>query len=288
MRLLLTTFVTFLFTLMLYFTIKFWGLGQDYKSYDTPWLTQPSSQKVILRIKEPDEIRKVLELRTSAVSSADVVFWLDVHMSLDSEFFSANETEILPLLTPEKLGISRYHGDKFYFYALNDLRMLNSKIFMLKEYFEQFPESKFILNIEDNAQNVHLSLIKFLEERNLQNRVLLQSQIDVIMKSLKSERPTWIFGTSLPEITRLLSFESLGLESAPQIRADAWISPLFFKNRSLLTNRLITELRRRKKYIYLGPLLDESQVVMAQKYKPDGLILDHWEMIKNLRSDVTM
>lgn len=285
MRLFFVIAVSFLMAGMLYFTVKFWGLGQVYKTYESAWTQTPTTSKTIIKVKSPSEGHQILDFTKNSVSTSEIIFWLDIRMSADFKFFTETDSTFEKSLNPNKIGPERYRGDKVYFYTYDDLKILASDLNLMTDFFKEFPNQKFILNIIDNAQNIHSALIHQIESEKIENRILLQSDVDIILKTLKTERPLWLYGTSFPELNRLLTFESLGLEAVPQIKADVWISPLTYKNRPLINQPLVHEIRRRKKYLYLGPLLDERQVQEALRYKPDGLILNHWELIKEIRTD---
>jgi hypothetical protein len=269
MKLLLTSLGVLFFAAMVFGSLRMWGLGQNYQPYNHPFLTDVGSSNPALSVKIPFSESEA----QAAISLApQVILFLDVRMSKDEILFVQEKGLLEPLLTVEKMGPERYQGDRPYFYPFNTLKTYFPDLIEVRTFLQRFPQQKFILNVQDNAQNIHVVVMKLLKEANAAARVLIQSDIDVIIKSIREEEPTWCYGSSLPEITRILSLQSVGLEMVPSIRADVWLTPLKFKKRLLFNEALGNEVRRRFKKVFLGPLSTSEEVFAAQRYNPDGFI----------------
>jgi hypothetical protein len=105
--------------------------------------------------------------------------------------------------------------------------------------------------------------------------VLIQSDTEIVIKSIKEQKPLWLFGTSRSDVMKIVSFDSIGLGPASPFHGDVFISPLKIMNRAAFNEDVLTEIRRRKKLVILGPLLTEQEIVDARSLKPDGYIYDN-------------
>ena len=239
-------------------------MGQVYQSYTHPFLENVPALSV--------RVNSLTEAETAVKLDPAVILFLDVRMSKDQKLFVQEKGLLEPYLNLEKLGPEKYQGDRPYFYAFSFLKIYSPELQEVRTYLQRFPQQRFVLNVQDNALNIHEALAAELQQTKAFVRVLIQSDIDVIIKSLRRDHPTWLFGSSLPEITRVLSLQSVGLEMVPAIRADVWLTPLKFKNRPLFNQSLAEEIRRRFKRLFLGPLHSLEEIRAAQTYLPEGLI----------------
>ncbi len=123
-----------------------------------------------------------------------------------------------------------------------------------------------------NALDIHKEVVAFIEMNNLSQRVLVNSPIDIIIKAIKELKPMWIYGTSISEVTRLKTFSTIMLEPAIGLRGDVFIAPVSYLSRPLADELLVTEMKRRKKIVLLGPLVNESEITPAEQLHPDGII----------------
>ncbi len=284
MKLLLTSLGVLLFAGLVYLSLRVWGLGQSYQAFAHPFLADQGSAQdsadpmISVRIfSSESEAREAINL------SPKVILFLDVRMSKDERLFVQGKGLLEPLLQFEKMGAERYQGDRPYFYSFETLKIYFPELVEVRTFLQSFPQQKFILNIQDNAQNIHMAVVNLLKETNSSSRVLIQSDIDVVIRSIREEQPTWFYGSSRPEITRILSLQSLGLEMVPAIRADVWLSPLRFKKRPIFNETLAREVHRRFKKVFLGPLGSLEDIFDAQRYIPDGLIFSDLQIFKEFQ-----
>lgn len=278
MKLLLTSVGVLFFAAIVFLGLRIWGLEQSYKPYDHPFLTGLESSHPALSVKVPSSES---DARAAISLAPQVILFLDVRMSKDEVLFVQERGLLEALLQLEKMGPERYQGDRPYFYPFDTLKVFFPELIEVRTFLQRFPQQKFILNIQDNAQNIHAAVLKLLKETESSSRVLIQSDIDVIIKSIREEQPTWCFGSSLPEITRILSLQSVGLEMVPSIRADIWLTPLKFKKRLLFNEALGKEVHRRFKKVFLGPLSTLDEVFAAQRYDPEGIVFSELSLLKD-------
>jgi glycerophosphoryl diester phosphodiesterase len=264
---------------MFFFMLRFWGLSQRYQAFEHNFTNAPAVQLAV-------KIQSEKDADEALATDPSIIFWLDVRMSLDHQLFVQTKGLLEPFLSFEKQGPARFHGEKPYFYSLADLKVYFPELLELKSFLQTYPQQKMILNIQDNATDIHLALVQLITENKAEQRVLIQSDIDIILKVMKEEKPTWLFGTSLPELTRVLTLESVGLEMTPSIRADVWVTPSKLKDRSVFKESIVSELQRRHKKVFLSGINSREQFLDAERYKLDGLIFEKVETLKDFLSTV--
>lgn len=260
-----------LFSLL--FMIREWGYRQTSTEFKHPFLEQITPWK-ILQIDNQEDARAALKL------DSNIIFMLPLRVTEQGQFFLQFNDQFEDLLHKKLWPQQLYRGPKPYFYSFEQLQVVFPDLVKVEDFLTEFPNSRIIFNIIDSAQNVHENFIRLIKARPTKNIFLVQSDTDVILKSIKEREPMWVYGTSYPEINRFLSFESIGVASATQLRSDVYISPLRISNRPVFTAALHSELRRRKKKIILGPVSGPAEYLQAQQFDVDGIIFRSLEDLK--------
>jgi hypothetical protein len=255
------------------FMIREWGYRQTNTEFKHPFLEQITPWKII-QIDNQEDARAALKL------DPQVIFMLPLRVTEQGQFFLQFNDQFEDLLHRKLWPQELYRGPKPYFYSLEQLQVVFPDLVKVEDFLTEFPDSRIIFNIIDSAQNVHENFIRLIQARPTKNIFLVQSDTDVILKSIKEREPMWVYGTSYPEINRFLSFESIGVASATQLRSDVYISPLRISNRPVFTAALNSELRRRKKKIILGPVSGPAEHLQAQQFDVDGIIFRSLEDLK--------
>ena len=209
----------------------------------------------------------------------DAIFWLDLLKTQDGFFLVQNPSR-KALLTPDLLK-ENFRSDKTYYYDLRFLRLYYDSEVLLEDFLAAFPNQKFILNIQDNATDVHKSLVQTVKQSKADDRVLFQSDIELVLQSIKEIQPLGIFGTSQSDLMRLLSFDSIGLLPASPFYGDVFIAPFKVLKRPAFNENILLEMQRRLKPIILGPLKNTQELVDARSLKPDGYIYENSELFLN-------
>lgn len=145
----------------------------------------------------------------------------------------------------------------------------------LKEFYEQFPQNRFVLNIIDNVGEAHTTLVDTIKDLKPNDRTLIQSDVLVIMTSIKEIKPEWVYGTSTPDLMRLMTFDSMFVLPSTQFKGDVFIAPFTIMKRPAFNDDIITEMRRRNKRIFLGPIENEQQFAEASRIKVEGYITNN-------------
>jgi hypothetical protein len=263
MRLLLISAGTLLVFGILLLMARMWGLSQGYQAFSHPFLEAPKPWIAV-------QVHDLATADTALQKKKDVIFWLDLAKTQDGQFLVVDPNSKIQL-TPELMK-EQYHGEKTYFYDLKVLRLAYDKEPLLPEFLERYPKTRMILNIRDNAMGIHTALQETIKKFNASDRVLFQSDIELVLRSLKDLEPLWLFGTTRSDIMRLLNFDSVGLLPACPYYADVFVSSFKVLGRPAFNQNVLNEVRRRKKSIILGPLENEAEVIDARRLNPDGYI----------------
>jgi hypothetical protein len=144
---------------------------------------------------------------------------------------------------------------------------------LLKELLEKFPNTRFVVNCNDNVENIHLQLVQVIEEAKASDRVLIQSDYGTILTSAKKEKAMMVFGSTMGDLTRLKTYDSLYLLPAANFKGDVFFTSISYRNRETITAEISKELKRRHKKIILGPLSNKEEVDKALALGADGLFL---------------
>jgi len=143
----------------------------------------------------------------------------------------------------------------------------------LSETLESYPEAKFFLNVDHNHFDIHTLLHKMITDFKIENQILIQSQYPAILETLRRLLPVSPIGTSSRDWVKLKALESIGLESVANLKGDFWQSGFLFKGKSIIDVNMITELKRRKIKVVIGPLLTKDEVKKAKEFSADGLFV---------------
>lgn len=271
MRLLGISIGVLLIVGMALLSARIWGLSVGYQRFEHPFLT--TAPLIAVRVDNLEEAKRVVAGRP------DVILWLDLRKLEDAQFLVLRDEPLREFLAEKSFPAGKYKGPKLARYTLEEIRPVFPQALLLPDAMKAFPEQRFILNVADNVADVDLDLVKTIEPLNPDKRVLVQSDTDVIIKLVKEKKPMWLYGTSWADLMRLMSFESLWLESAAPYRGDVFIAPLGIHGRPVFNDTVLAEVRRRQKTILLGPLMSNDEVQQAKNAKPDGFVFDRAELL---------
>ena len=253
MRLILVTICSLIFSLIIFWTIKFWGRSQTYVTYAHPLFTYvEQSKKPIFFIKpSPVVVDRALEGPEN--------LYLDVATTGD-----------------QKVVIAKKVWDK----KGKPIRYLNyqdikSDVILLSDVKDRLLNRKLILNLSENAQAGHMIFYDELKALGLEKgeNIIVTSPYEAMIKALKEIAPTFLYGTTQPEILKIAAMKSMWLIEALNLRADIVIYPLMIKNEKFYDETLLAELKRRHKNFIIGPI-DDVQIAEAVALKPWGIVVD--------------
>jgi hypothetical protein len=254
MRLILTTLGTFLICFIIFWTIKFWGRSRPYEDYRHPMYASSTAANA-----EPLRFIKPSFENLEAVIETEPNVYLDVFSTQDGRLVIAKK------LWDSKLKPLRYAN---YDDVKNDVILVSS----LKE---KLATKKIIFNIVENAQAGHIIFFEEIKKAGLEKgeNFIVTSPYEAMGKSLKDIAPTYLYGSTQPEILKVMAMRSMHLIEALTLRADIVIHPLLIRNQKFYDDELVEELNRRHKRIIIGPI-DEKDVPEALSLKPFGIIVN--------------
>lgn len=251
MRLFLVSiFSVFIFFICL-LTVKFWGQGQTYSEYHHPFYQQSPS---VIEFYRPD----FAHLQEAFNSNKNL--YLDVAITFDQK-----------LVVPKRKWVSTEKPLRLF-----DYQDVKKDVILITEIKDSLKNKKIIFNISENAQAIHetfaytMKLIGFEKGENF----VVTSQYEAPLKSLKEIEPAWIYGSTQPEILKIVAMQSMYLIEAVNIRADILIHPLKIQKQNFFNEELLIELKKRHKKIIAGPLGAE-ELSSALELKPFGVILNY-------------
>jgi hypothetical protein len=245
MKLLSLTLGTLLIAFILFMTVRMWGEGQTYKPYDAPFF-RGNTPYVIVGWEQNFLIEK----------KPDLILWVDVYRSKISE-----NLLVKPWTDRKK--------------AVKDLEQIPTPARpLLKDLLLKFPTSRFVINCNENVQDIHKQLVQTIEEARATERVMLQSEYNTILISAKELNPLLVFGSTIADITRLKTFDSMWLLPAAPFKTDVLFTPLSFRHRDMINRDIAQEMKKRFKKVIIGPLATKEEVEKAREFEPDGFFVE--------------
>jgi hypothetical protein len=263
MRVLFISLVSVVVLFIVLLTSRLWGLGQQYPEFQHPFFEGTSSPLIIVKVKSEKELQEAHQQRP------DAAFWLDVETTKDDKIIVFAHT-----LNSKEMSIEAYHGPKPLAYPFQQLQNMHPEIRELRDIVAKFPAQKFVLNILDNVTGIHTGLIETLKGLSPEKRILVQSNYNVILTSVKELEPFWLYGCSQADLMRFLTFESMWVLPATPFKGDVYIAPFILVGRPAFHENTLEELRRRHKKIILGPALDKKEFDDAIRLKSDAIIVE--------------
>lgn len=156
---------------------------------------------------------------------------------------------------------------------LKEQVLLTSESTSLEELLKENKDRFFILNINENVENIHLKVADLISSLRMSKQVLIQSDYKNIIYSLRERVPTAAYGSSLADLTKLKVYQSLWILPAATMNGDALIVPLYKSKRRILDQELVDEIHRRGKKVIVAPLVDASEIDEIKKMGVDGWIV---------------
>ncbi|RYZ68608.1 MAG: hypothetical protein EOP05_16170 [Proteobacteria bacterium] len=191
----------------------------------------------------------------AAALNPDLVLWVDVFATGDGHLVAwtnkdlSVDTDGKGWVTYEKLADlqkldaafkTTFDGGKTF-----PFRGTGVRIQTLSDVLKAHPDRLFVINFQDYKEGMRESVAKVFEETKAGERSLVTSPEDGILRDLRESHPTWIFGTSQAQTTRLLMLADIFIAVATPMKGDIFVwdsnSPL-----SRLSDRAWAEIQRRE------------------------------------------
>lgn len=252
MRIIQAILASLFVCVVVFFTVKFWGLSQPYSDYKHPFFE--TSEVIIFKKPQHAQVDQAL------VNTNENIY-LDIANTKDQKVV------IVATNTDQSLDHTKDIRNKMYADVEKD-------VLLLSKYKDQLQKRKIIFNIVENAIAGHLIFIDEIKALGLDKtqNFIVTTPYEVLARSIKEEQPTFLYGTSQPEILKLKAMESLGLIEAATVRADILLYPLTYYKQPFYTETLQNELKRRFKKVIVGPV-SSAEIDEAKKLNPFGIIV---------------
>ncbi len=236
-------FVVFLCVLI----TKFWGKSQNFIDYKHPFTAEVPAE---LQFVRPSYAK--LE---SAINSGSPLF-LDVGITSDGKL-------ILPKAAFKKPIRNADYSE------------IKDQVVLLSDVSDKLKSRRIIFNILDSVIAVHQVFVQNMKEIGFDKgeNFLVTSEYEQPVKTLKELVPSWLFGSSRPEILKIVAMQSMFVLEATTIRADFVIHPLMIRNQKFFNADLLEELKRRHKRFIVGPI-EAQEVAEARLLHPFAVIVN--------------
>lgn len=274
MRIILISVFSILVLGVLITMTRIWGLSQPHRLYEHAFFSG-ATPIIMAKVQTLEQAQEAVKLKS------DVVLWLDVRLSQERIPFILEKSRDAAFLDMKKAEQEKHPetpifiGGRLSDYPWEQINEFYKTTPALKEFYEQFPQTRFVVNMIDNVADAHMKVVEAIERLKPNERTLIQSDALILMTSVKDLKPEWVFGTSMPDLMRLLTLDSMYVLPATIFKGDVFIAPFTLKNRPAFNDEIIAEMQRRQKRIFLGPIQSEAQLQKAQSLNVTGYITDN-------------
>ena len=248
-RVLIVTILTFMLAAICFWIVKFWGQSQAYPDYDHPLLT---NQQIPIEFIKPS----YENLKSTIEGSQNI--YLDVASTADQK-----------MVAPLRQWDEAEKPIRYHLYA--DIK---NDVILLQDYKDVLKTKKIIFNLMENMQAGHAIFFHNIEQMGFQKgeNFIVTSPYEAMIKALKDIQPALVFGSTTPEILKIIAMDSMNLVEATNIRADIIIHPLEIRKQEFFKESLLKEFARRKRRVIVGPITIEEKE-KAVSLNPYGLII---------------
>lgn len=273
---------------MILIIVRFWGLSMPTYKFEHEFYSKTkasTSNDHLSNIEKAKVFHSFEETDKSLTQTPDLIVWISTYMTNDGFFIVDSDNQLNELVftlkqktqdTHEKENLKKampkFKGRHLHEYSLDEMKTLKPDLIKIEDVFTKYSQQRFIINIKSNAPEIDKKFIQLIQEFKLEKKIMIYSDYDIVLKTIKETLPMLNFATSISEVTRIKIFSTIHLTPAISIKGDAFVSQLKFKNRSLVNQEIIQEMKRRQKYIFLGPLSDAKDIETATAYQPTGVI----------------
>lgn len=252
MRLIISTLIALFLTAAGFFFFKIWGASQPINIYEHGLLSQlgeasKNQETTRFIIITPDNWEKLKEFKT---------LYINVGYTLDQKWV---------ILPNETYQIRNKKWDE-----------IQQDVLAIDDVASDLLGKDIIFNLTENPaafeQTFPENVLKKLQLNKTENFIFV-SPYETPLKTLKEKQPTYLLGSSKPEILKLKAMEGLWLIEATVLRADIIIHPLTYYHQPFFTEELRNELHRRHKHFIVGPINTKPDLDKALDLKPLAVIV---------------
>lgn len=163
------------------------------------------------------------------------------------------------------------------------------KIPELSTVFKLFPKAKLLLDIHTNSPKVVQVLIELIDSIFREGDFIIVSEYDEIIKKLKIEKPSWIYGVPEKEAKKLLYSSFLYLDQLFPIKSNILMLPKKYGRINVLTKRIIQHAKKRDRkiwaWMYEGETVrtvnSKTEMEQLRKIGIDGIFTEFPQKLSN-------
>ena len=253
MKIIVISLVTLFFLFVALLTVKFWGKSQVYANYSHAMLEAGSDLAPLIYIRPSYENLK-------EVIAGDKNIYLDVTVTFDQK-----------LVIPKRKWLATEKPARLFSYD-----EIKNDVILVTEIKDFLAYRKIIFNPNENAQAIHETFIHDIKLIGLEKgeNFIVTSQYESPLKALKEIAPALVYGSTQPEILKIVAMQSLHLLEAVSLRADVIIHPLKIHKHNFFNDEILAEMKKRFKKIIVGPI-SADDMDQARTLKPFAIILNY-------------
>lgn len=246
--------------------LRFYGLSQAYQVYNHPLMTKNKPWVLAWggELEEgPSHSMKALK---GAAKQDGVMLAINLQMNAEKHFFafpqglSLGSKKIVDLSDAEMRSLDLGGGES---------------PLPLEHILEEFSQTPILIWVNDNIENIDLRLEPIFKKYPSRQNLMIHSEFDNVVKSIKKLIPDLLYGTGVGQRVRFLMLGSIGLEPATTIDGDFLIAPLKERGVNSISVAMKEELVRRQKIFILGPLNDISANNQALSFGATGYLTSY-------------
>jgi len=165
-------------------------------------------------------------------------------------------------------------GDGVFIDISQDQDTLYCNGIQCSEFLSQVTNQHILIRLNLNKINIHTQFLSVFEGFKGSRHIGFISRYPVVGSAIKEIVPSWSYGASEVEQTKIKIFESIGLVHLPDIKSDFWMSSLKDNKNQFLSTAIIQELKRRGKAIVVDELETVSDIELAIGLGADAVIVE--------------
>lgn len=272
MSVLKVTAAVFIIIFCAWITLRFYGLSQVYQSYHHPLIEEKETPWIFAWGGDLESgPSHTMEAFHGAARQEDVILAFNLQMNAEKHFY---------VIPPDfKVG-----SDKINFLNFSDAEAQRLDLgdgrspLRFEQVLENFGHLPLFIWVRDNVENIDLRLEPILKKH--QASLLVHSEYDNVVKSIKKLIPNLLYGTGVGQRIRFLMLSSIGLEPVAAIDGDLLITPLREKSVRTASIEMKNEILRRQKIFILGPLNDIDANHQAVSFGATGYLTSYPQDLK--------
>ncbi|MEY4615617.1 MAG: hypothetical protein RJB66_577 [Pseudomonadota bacterium] len=275
MQIIKITFGVLILTICVLFTLRFYGLSQQFQAFEHPILSSPRPWILAFGGSSEEAPSHTIAALSDAAKDGFMLA-VNVKLNANNHFYAVPQG-----LELHNQGFAR----KFHELSDSEVQKINlgdgTSPLELEKILGAFPQVPLFLWIDDNIENIDLRLQPVLKKYGKGQNVLIHSEFDNVVGSIKKLLPEFLYGTGIGQRVRMLMLGSLWLEPIAPADGDFLLSPLSERGVSAVSEALKEEVNRRQKVFILGPLMTQSSVDKALEIGAAGYLTSKPKYLRN-------